>query len=89
MMTEEHTFYLEAIRCGAPQLSEEEAAHAYRLLRTCDAFGLARWALEEAAAHGEIPNEDDLQNARAELRIQLEEAETALMQFKRRHGIPE
>jgi hypothetical protein len=35
------------------------------LVRTCDAFGLARWALEEEAAHGEIPNEDDLENARS------------------------
>ena len=63
-MTEEHTSRLKAISRAVAELSDEENARGNRLVRTCDAFGLARWALEEAAAHGEIPNEDDLENAR-------------------------
>lgn len=33
--------------------------------------------------------EEDLQNARDEARIQREDAQTALIWFKRRHGIPQ
>ncbi len=71
------------------ELTEEEWARSYRLVRTCDAYLFLGWALEEAAASGAVPSGDDLENARSEVRIQQEEAETALMQFKRRHGIPE
>jgi len=71
------------------ELSPEEQAHAWRLVRRCDAYSTLRWVLEGAAERGEVRNSDDLENARAELAMQEAEAESELARFKAEHGIPE
>ena len=57
-----------------PELSPEEQVRALRLVRSCDAYSLLGWVLEDAAARGEVKNTNDLENARAELLMRKEEA---------------
>jgi hypothetical protein len=66
-----------------PELSDEEKAEGWRLVRSADAFGLMRLALEGNT----IVNDDDRENAFAELRILEESAEYALRQWQVKHGI--
>ena len=71
-------------------LTPEEEAIGLRLVRSCDAYALMRWALEEAVARGAIAdNDEDLENARAELLMRKEEADNMLRLFKEKRGITE
>jgi hypothetical protein len=65
------------------ELSDEEHAEGWRLVRSCDAFGLMRMALQ-----GEhIVNDADRQNALSEVRILEEDAMMRLRHWEREHGI--
>jgi hypothetical protein len=66
-----------------PEMSPEERARGWRLVRRADAFGLMRMALDG----DRILDGEDKENALDELRI-LEEAENHLRRFQRDHGIP-
>jgi hypothetical protein len=66
------------------ELSDEEKAEGRRLVRSCDAFGLMRLALDGESI---LPG-DDKQNALDELRVHSESAEWALRDWQRKHGIP-
>jgi hypothetical protein len=66
------------------ELSPEKYARGWRLVRTCDAFGLMRMALQGDT----ILDGEDKENALAELRILEEDAENQLRSFQREHGIP-
>jgi hypothetical protein len=67
-----------------PELSPKEHRRGLGLVRRCDAFLHARLALE-----GEWISEEDRQNALAVVRGLSEAADTALLRWKRDHGIPE
>ena len=67
------------------ELSNEEHAEGWRLVRRADAFGLMRMALEGET----IINDEEKQNALHELRHLQEDAENALRYFQRKHGIIE
>jgi hypothetical protein len=57
------------------ELSPEEQRQGWRLVRTCDAYELLGLALEDALARGTMEHgEQDVENARAELRILQEDA---------------
>ena len=73
----------------APEMSLEEEREGLRLLRTCDAIELIDWAFEESIRRGDLGEDGEVQNARDELRILRESADWHLLQFKRKHNIPE
>jgi hypothetical protein len=61
---------------------------AWQLVRSCDSYSLLRRALEEAAC-GDVRNDTDLGNVRAELLMREEEADNAPACFKRDQTILE
>jgi 5-methylcytosine-specific restriction endonuclease McrA len=65
------------------ELSDEEHAEGRRLVRSCDAFGLMRLALDGESI---LPG-DDKQNALNELRVLEEDATNKLRRWQREHGI--
>jgi hypothetical protein len=67
-----------------PELSPEEHARGWRLVRRADAFNLMRMALQGDT----ILDGEEKQDALAELRHLEEEAENHLRRFQRDHGIP-
>jgi hypothetical protein len=71
------------------ELTPQERARGVRLIRRCDAYSLLGEVLEEAAARGDIPNTEILENARAELLALREDASHQLTRFRREHGIPQ
>ena len=73
-----------------PTLTPEQEATGLRLLRRLDAISLIRWTFEEAVARGVLGDGDeDVGDARDELRVLEESADSELWAFKQRHGIPD
>jgi hypothetical protein len=66
-----------------PGLSPEEQQRGWQLVRTRDAFGLMRMALDGERV---LPG-DNKQNALNELRILEEDATNKLRRWEREHGI--
>ncbi len=64
-----------------------EQVEAYMVIREADAIGLINWAFEEAVERGDLTNDNDIENARAELRSLKEAAEIRLGYFRRRAGL--
>jgi hypothetical protein len=70
-------------------LTPEQEERGLRLVRRCDAFSLLWDALDFFERNQDETGEDDLENAREELRTLCESAENNLWLFKRKHGIPD
>ncbi len=64
-----------------------EQVEAYMVIREADAIGLINRAFEEAVERGDLTNDNDIENARAELRSLKEAAEIRLGYFRRRAGL--
>jgi hypothetical protein len=71
------------------ELTPQERERGLQILRRCDAYSLLDEVLEEAAARGDIPHTEILENARAELLTLREDASHQLTRFRWEHGIPQ
>ena len=70
-------------------LTPEQEHTGFLLVRRCDALDVLQMALDAFEEHEEAWADQDMENARDELRILQETAEGNLWLFKQRHNIPE